>query len=292
MVTNGYKRKLIFLTGASGFIGSRLLKKLLSNGYRVKVLLNKNDVAIVHSNLKKIKGDVCDESISDNLKGVDVVVHLAAYMGSLKEFGPDKFMKINYLGTKNIFDLSKKHKCRFIYCSSIVVKDEKNSMDWYAKSKLMATAYVKKESKNDLTVVYPTAVIDSGRLKEGRFAPGFLMTRVGQGKRIINIVDVENVTNAIFEIVKNKKNKGDYVLGGINIKVSDYLKKMSKLRNGIYIPIRIPQWFVRFLVLVFFGKTNLYNIFCKKFSDRKVYSTKAIKDFGYVPEKNLNMLTD
>ena len=53
--------KKIFITGGAGYVGSKLVPKLLKIGYQVTVLdlmIYGNDVLEDHKNLKKIKGDI------------------------------------------------------------------------------------------------------------------------------------------------------------------------------------------------------------------------------------------
>ena len=55
--------KKIFITGGAGYVGSRLVPKLLSLGYQVTVLdlmIYGGDVLDEHKNLSKIKGDIRD----------------------------------------------------------------------------------------------------------------------------------------------------------------------------------------------------------------------------------------
>ena len=71
----------ILVTGASGFLGTRLVELLAQKGYPVRALVRKL------SNTKKLKacgaeiffGDVADlESLRPAFRGIDMVVHTAA----------------------------------------------------------------------------------------------------------------------------------------------------------------------------------------------------------------------
>ena len=58
--------KKFFITGGAGYVGSRLVPKLLSLGYQVTVLdlmIYGGDVLDEHKNLSKIKGDIRDNSL-------------------------------------------------------------------------------------------------------------------------------------------------------------------------------------------------------------------------------------
>ena len=101
--------KMIFITGATGFIGSRLVKKLADKDYKLRCFVLKND-----KNISLIKdldvdiayGDVLNQkSIEEALGGISIVVHLAALVGSSNE---ELCMKINTEGTRNVIEACKK----------------------------------------------------------------------------------------------------------------------------------------------------------------------------------------
>lgn len=286
MVINGSKNSYVFLTGASGFIGKKLVRLLLDQGYKVRVLLNASDINIKHKNLDKRWGKIENFNTDKYLKDVDCVVHLAAYMGSLKDKNFCKYKKINFLATKRLYLACKRRDIRLIYCSSIVAKYEVAINDWYAKSKLMASRVIINGNYKNWVIVYPTAVVDIDQIKKGKI-PGFLMTRVGSGSRIFNIVDVKNLCTALKTLVNKKSLSGEYILGGLNISVAKYLKESCKIANKIYIPFRLPKQILRIICRIVFGKNNLYYIFGKNFIDQKVNSTRAIEDFKYNPKTGL-----
>ncbi len=81
-MTNQFKR--IFVTGGAGYVGARLIPKLLDNGYEVNVL----DLYIYgkdvfgsyhgHAGLKEIVGDIRNaDTVREAMKGCDAVIHLA-----------------------------------------------------------------------------------------------------------------------------------------------------------------------------------------------------------------------
>ena len=68
------------ITGATGFIGSHITKKLVERGEKVKVLIRKtsNTKNIDDLNVEKIYGDVLNkESLVSAFKGCDTLYHLA-----------------------------------------------------------------------------------------------------------------------------------------------------------------------------------------------------------------------
>lgn len=131
--------KKILVTGAAGFIGANLVKKLLSlNNYIIIGLDNLNDYydpklkdfrlaeikkADAKSSFKFIKGDICDKKLLNKLFNeyhFDIVINLAAQAGVRYSIeNPDVYIQSNLIGFYNILEACKKHPVEhLIYASS------------------------------------------------------------------------------------------------------------------------------------------------------------------------------
>ncbi len=119
----------VFITGGTGFIGSRLALKCLEKGDSVKVLGQENTSAekenkklIEEKGVEVVLGSVTDRDlIFELLKGIDVVYHLAATQHEMNV--PDqRFWDVNVEGTRNMLDASigNNIKC-FVHGSTIGV---------------------------------------------------------------------------------------------------------------------------------------------------------------------------
>lgn len=99
---------LVLVTGGAGFIGSHTVDLFIKNGYRVRILDNlKNHdnkwPSYLNKKAQKLKGDV--RNIDDwekALKGVNIVIHLAAAMDFHLEFS--NFFQTNTVGTANLYE--------------------------------------------------------------------------------------------------------------------------------------------------------------------------------------------
>jgi nucleoside-diphosphate-sugar epimerase len=72
----------VFVTGATGYVGHQLAKKLANQNYKVIALVrNLNSENIPkHVNIIPVKGDICNyDSIEKSIVGCDYVFHTAAY---------------------------------------------------------------------------------------------------------------------------------------------------------------------------------------------------------------------
>ena len=122
------------VTGGSGFIGSNVVKLLLSKGYEVRVLdnLSSGHYVNIEEYVKQgavefINADVRDAANAcDATKGVDVVFHLAACVGRQKSIDdPQLDSSTNLLGTVNILEgMHKNGVERIVYSSSAAIFGE------------------------------------------------------------------------------------------------------------------------------------------------------------------------
>lgn len=115
-----FSGKTVLVTGGSGFIGSRLVEKLiLEEGANVRVLVRNWHKAtwVSRTSADLLPGDVTDQkSIADALAGVDVVFHCASG-GSTRE----QYFAINVEGTRNVLDAAARRGTRLVYVSSSAV---------------------------------------------------------------------------------------------------------------------------------------------------------------------------
>lgn len=92
-----------FITGASGFVGTHLVNKLLKNNWSVRILIHKNNISD-SKNCEVILGDIGERKVlEDALKETDVLFHLAAALGG-SLIDRNEFYRINAAGTKNVLD--------------------------------------------------------------------------------------------------------------------------------------------------------------------------------------------
>ena len=127
--------KKIFITGGAGYVGSKLVPKLLKLGYEVTVLdlmIYGENVLNDHEKLKKVKGDIRNKSLLEKIvPGHDSVIHLACISNDPSyELNPTLGKSINYDAFEPLVKVSVESNVnRFIYASSSSVygiKKEKN----------------------------------------------------------------------------------------------------------------------------------------------------------------------
>ena len=171
--------KTVLVTGAAGFIGSNLAKRLLQDFNSIKVIgidsiTDYYDIRLKHERLKElgslgkdwtfIQGSIADKNLIEQLftdNKIDVVVNLAAQAGVRYSItNPDSYIESNLIGFYNILEACRHHPVEhLVYASSSSVygsnkkipysTDDKvdNPVSLYAATKksneLMAHAYSK-----------------------------------------------------------------------------------------------------------------------------------------------------
>ena len=200
----------ILVTGGTGFLGKRLVQKLL-DGNEVIVFSRKlhDDMP---EDVKPILGDIRDKvALKKAFSGVHVVYHLAI---SLNESDPEMY-EINTRGTQNVAELCKEFNVKqLIYMSSSGVIGEtkipaKEDFDYnpktlYEKSKMEGEVMIK-DSGVPYTIVRTTIIIGPSLI----WAQIFEAARkhypiIGNGRNYFHLVYVDDVV-AMLDLVKNNK---------------------------------------------------------------------------------------
>lgn len=211
---------MIVVTGASGFIGSNLVKKLAKRGQQVTCFVRKtSDTSYLNSlPVKIVEGDIQDvSSLKKILEKGDTLVHLAAVTS---ETSPDysTSRKINVEGTRRLLDLSKeKGVKRFITLSSESTKRKIKGA--YAQTKAEADQLIR-DSGVPYTILRPSIVYGAGSGGLFQKTLSYIETLpiipiVGSGKQEIIPIHVDDVTDAIIATLdkENTLNK-EYDLTG------------------------------------------------------------------------------
>ena len=262
---------MIFVTGGTGLVGSRLLFDLTKAGKKVlalKRVTSRMDIVNRffrgHENLLSqiewVEGDVTDLfSLEDAMDEVKQVYHCAALV-SFRSSDFRKLMKINTEGTANMINIAIEKKTeRFCYVSSTAAlgRSEVNLMlseenfwktskynSGYAISKYGAEREVWRGIEEGLNafIVNPSIIIGPGDLHSGSTA---LFSAVKKGLKfysngISGFVDVRDVTACMIQLMEKEIQAERYILSSENISYHEVInciadnfgKKRPTIRVG------------------------------------------------------------
>ena len=213
----------VLVTGAGGFIGSRLCKKLISEGHEVYGVIHNSpsqteDIQIINADLTKNNFVIPDVKF-------DAVFHLAAATPLVKDKKKQK--RINYEGTINLFEKIKNKTNFIIYASGLGVcgntKEVVNEQSQiqpdtdFVKIRLEAQKFLENSCKNNnigFSVCYFGDVYGDGswftemvvkKLKSG------MMKIPGKGDYDKCFIHVEDAVGILASIAKNNLKDQSYV---------------------------------------------------------------------------------
>ena len=283
----------ILVTGGNGCIGKEVVKFLLAESPKKIIVIGRrtNLDSFDLENIEYSTGDICNfQYMDEKLKGVDILVHLAAKVHSLPQNTKDEeeFYRVNTKASEDIFNLAILHQLKkVVFISSVAVFGDKGESliseedvcrptSPYGKSKLMAEQFLTKissENKLDMTILRPVTVF--GNFDKGNIANFIKLlkrgigVRVGVGNQMKSFVHSKDMAAAIVETSKNTRTQGQvYIISGFSIRLIDFIEKVKGVfclkSYTIAIPISIikimkninKRLYIKLSVL---GSTNLYD---------------------------------
>ena len=142
----------ILVTGATGFIGGAVVKRLSKKNVNVTVLVRDLEENNLPDSVKYKVGDLRDyKSIKKALMGIDVVINCAGALPYHK-LKDSEYYDINKTGTENIVNSCMLNNVkRFIHISTVGIYNKKR--DAYANSKLEGERIIQSSALNKISVI-------------------------------------------------------------------------------------------------------------------------------------------
>ena len=261
-----------FVTGATGFLGRAVTRRLLTKTADIYALVMKGDplAADLPDGIRVCMGDVCDPSSLDAfLEGADgesCVIHCAGIVSVASRPG-ERLYQVNVGGTENIIDACISHGVgKLVYVSSVHALAEKPKgveidaetdafdpnrlVGDYAKSKAMATHAVLDAAKTslDASVVLPSGIIGPGDTAGGSITELLLSFLAGKlpiaVKGGYDFVDVRDVAAGIVACAEKGVRGKCYILSGHYATIRDILETVGR-STGINKAVRVLFLFTR-----------------------------------------------
>lgn len=307
----------VFVSGATGFIGIQLVKRLVEEGHEVHALYRSESKAklIRFPAVTLFKGDILDKpSLEIALEGCEEAYHTAAFAGVWAK-DPQMVFKLNVNGALNVIEVAAHHLIRRVVVTStagILGPSDKEAVnesspapssfftDYEAsKYKLEQQLLGRTNKTPEVVVVNPTRVFGPGYLSESngvtrmikQYVEGKWRLIPGDGKSSGNYVFVEDVVTGHLLAMKKGKPGERYVLGGENITYNQ-LFKLVRQASGVdkklfKIPLSVMLAVARLMQAVskLTGRPPLIvpNLVRKFNHNWIVSSRKATDNLGYHP---------
>jgi nucleoside-diphosphate-sugar epimerase len=289
----------VFITGATGFVGTHLVNANLAKGNYVKAFVLPNDPEVKNlqnKNVEIIYGDIRNYSdikigLTDD---VDIVFHCAAFVS---DWGKREiFEQVMINGTENVcLAASEANVKRFVKISTndVFGLDESKVIDetfpltpWnepYPDTKIIAEEIAwkyYKEKNLPVTMVYPCWIFGPGdktfvpHLADAVLKKEMVFMRKNA---IVWPTYIENLIDLLMLISEDKRAIGNGYLihDGESTTLEEFTNSLAKSINAKEVTMHIPYWLAYFVAMLmeFFGK-----LFKQK--ERPLLTTYTVKNLG------------
>ena len=310
-----------FVTGATGFVGGRLVRKLVSRGDPVTALVRSRHKAadLAALGITIVEGDLhATGALERGMAGADAVFHVAAgYKVGVFEDGCEEMRRSNVEGTENVLRAARETDVpRIVYVSTIgyygntrgKVVDEtfqRTDKDWltcYDETKYLAHEVAERYIREGAPVLIaqPGGIYGPGDTSDlgvmlDRIKRGWLKVNIMPGVGF-NFVHIDDVVEGLLLICEKGRVGESYNLGGELTTLGELIAKVARLA-GRKPPTRelpvalikrsVGPW--RFLGPLMGFPPNLRELI--KASDGVTYwasDEKARHELGYAP-RNLDV---
>jgi dihydroflavonol-4-reductase len=257
---------MILITGASGFVGAAVARRLLQSGEAVRVLVRPTSprTNLADPRLQIVAGDIADaESIARAMAGVRYLFHVAADY-RLWARHPDDIVRTNVEGTRTVMNAALRAGVeRVVYTSSVATlaarpnrapSDETfplaaaDAVGAYKFSKVMAERLVEAmvaEQKLPAVIVNPSTPIGPSDVRPtptGRIiieaAAGRMPAYVDTG---LNLVHVDDVAAGHVAALGKGRIGERYILGGQDVLLGDMLGEIARQIGRPPPRLRLPR---------------------------------------------------
>lgn len=268
----------VLITGANGFIGSRLCRSFEAAGFSVTAGVRKNaDCSLLEGiSLTYRYGDVTESaSLPEMVRGADYIIHNA---GLTKARTTEQFFSVNENGTRNLLEAAATHArgCkRFVLISSLAAggpvrnsrpvaeTDQPDPVTTYGKSKLagerLVAAYA---DKLPITVVRPTGVYGPGDkeiLTIFKTIAIHLRPQIGDQSRRIQLVHVDDLCDGVLAAATKEVTSGSvfYIAESRAYQMQELLDLVQRAVSTWTIPLPLPAGLFRMIAALSERATRL-----------------------------------
>ena len=256
----------VLVTGATGFVGSAIVRAFLAAGYPVRAFVRAESPRgnLAGLEIESVEGDICDENaVARAMAGVRYVAHAAADY-RLWARDPDAIVRTNVEGTRTVMQAALSAGVeRVVYTSSVATLAlradgeaadetlplaEPAAVGAYKRSKVVAERLVEKMIAREAlpaVIVHPSTPVGPRDIRPtptGRVivaaASGHMPGFVDTG---LNLVHVDDVAAGHIAAMQHGRIGERYILGGENMTLAEMLARIARLVGRAPPRIRLPR---------------------------------------------------
>ncbi len=261
----------ILITGANGFVGSRLCRKFLDQGYHVVAGVRKtSDLSLLKElEIEYRYGDVtAPDTLPDMIKDTDYIVHNA---GLIKARKPESFFEVNEKGTHDLFEAIANHNRQIkkaIYISSqaaagpvidgrpVTESDPPHPITTYGASKLAGEQEALSfADKFHVISLRPPGVYGPGDKEIFTFFQTVnrrIKPLIGDIHRKLQVIHVDDLSQAVRLAVQGNTNSGQsyFVAENRAYTLHEMVTILSRVSGKRGVPLRLPAFLFKLIAVV------------------------------------------
>ncbi len=251
------------VTGATGFIGTHLVRRLMTEGAAVRILVRAPER--LHPDLRDqvgvVRGDIRDaRAVGAAIRGVDTVLHLAACARAWARH-ESEFSEVNVDAVRVLLDAAARESiARLVHVSTILtlppyrpapVGVRHHVPTPYEATKQAGERLVEAyaASGRHAVIVHPTRVFGRGPFNDANavaklislYVRGRFRIRIADGDVLGNYVHVDDVARGIVLAARRGRSGAHYVLGGHeNVSLAGLLRLVDELADVHHHVLALP----------------------------------------------------
>ena len=306
----------VLVTGATGFVGNHLTRRLLGIGAEVRILVRKSSNSELVSELEQLGarifyGDVSDQdSVDEAADGVSFIFHIAALFRQAK-FDDSVYYDVNVEGVRHMINAAEKNNVqRLVHCSTIGVHshilnppaDENEDYrpdDIYQVTKCEGEKLAKEAFKAGRVkgaIIRPAMIWGEGDTRILKLFKGVskrTMPIIGDGKTMTHWIYVHDLVDGfILAAIKEAAIGQVYIIAGRRaVPLEELVERVAECAGTKPLPVKIPACPVQVA-------GSITEAICKPFGiepplyrrrvdfftkDRHFDTTKAQTELGFQP---------